>query len=158
MKLTIQPVSTRVGTASLIAHVRVDPATGEVTLLGIVAAQDVGRALNPALVEGQIHGGVAQGIGWALHEGLIYDDNGQPLNPTLMDYSLPAAPQVPPIEVKLVEVPSSAGPFGAKGVGEPPVIPTAAAIANAIADATGARVTDLPMTAPRIRAAIAKAE
>lgn len=146
------------GFSAQIAHVRVDPATGEVTLLGIVAAQDVGRALNPALVEGQIHGGVAQGIGWALHEGLIYDDNGQPLNPTLMDYSLPAAPQVPPIEVRLVEVPSSAGPFGAKGVGEPPVIPTAAAIANAIADATGARVTDLPMTAPRIRAAIAKAE
>ncbi|MDI3340227.1 MAG: xanthine dehydrogenase family protein molybdopterin-binding subunit [Sphaerobacter sp.] len=146
------------GFSGQIAHVRVDPATGAVELLRIIAAQDVGRALNPALVEGQIVGGVAQGIGWALHEGLVYDDHGQPLNPSLLDYSLPSAAQVPPIETILVEVPAPAGPFGAKGVGEPPVIPTAAAIANAIADATGARVTELPISAERVRAALANKE
>ncbi|HLI51725.1 MAG TPA: xanthine dehydrogenase family protein molybdopterin-binding subunit, partial [Thermomicrobiaceae bacterium] len=145
------------GFSGQLAHVKVDPDTGEVEILEMVAAQDVGRALNPALVSGQIMGGVTQGIGWALHEGLIYDSNGQPLNPSLMDYSLPNAHQAPPIDVQIIELPSVAGPFGAKGVGEPPIIPTAAAIANAIADATGARVSQLPMTAERVRAAIAGA-
>lgn len=143
------------GFSGQLAHVRVDSDTGEVRLLDLVVAQDVGRALNPALVAGQIMGGATQGIGWALHEGMVYDDSGLPLNPSLMDYSLPAADQTPPLDVRLVELPSAAGPFGAKGVGEPPVIPTAAAIANAIADATGARITELPMTAPRVQAAIA---
>jgi CO/xanthine dehydrogenase Mo-binding subunit len=122
----------------------------------MVAAQDVGRAINPALVEGQVMGGVVQGIGWALYEGLVYDDNGQPLNPNLMDYGLPKSEQTSPIDVQLVELHSKAGPFGAKGVGEPPVVPTAGAIANAIADATGgARLTELPMNAPRVLRAIA---
>lgn len=146
------------GFSAQAAHVRVDPATGKVEVLEMAVTQDVGRALNPALVEGQVMGGVAQGIGWALHEGLVYDDNGIPLNPSFLDYSLPGSSQVPPIDVRLVEVPASSGPFGAKGVGEPPVIPTAAAIANAIADATGARVTELPMTAERVRAALAAKE
>jgi len=143
------------GFSGQLAHVRVDPGTGDVELIELVAVQDVGRALNPALVIGQIQGGAAQGIGWALYEGMVYDDNGQPLNPSLMDYSLPSAGQVPPLDVRLVELPSAAGAFGVKGVGEPPVIPTAAAVANAIADATGARVTELPMTAERVAAAIA---
>lgn len=139
-----------------IARVRVDPDTGQVEVLQLVAVQDVGRALNPALVIGQIMGGATQGVGWALHEGMVYDDGGQPLNPSLLDYSLPASHQTPPLDVRLVEEPSVAGPFGAKGVGEPPVIPTAAAIANAIADATAHRVTDLPMTPEKVRAALAK--
>ncbi len=137
-----------------IAHVRVDPETGQVTLLRLAAIQDVGRALNPALVEEQIHGGVGQGVGWALHEAMRWDDHGQPLNPTFLEYDLPKASHLPPIDVELVEVPSPIGPFGAKGVGEPPVVPTAATVANAIADATGVRVTELPITPERLRAAL----
>lgn len=137
-----------------IAHVAVDPDTGEVEVLDLVAIQDVGRALNPALVEEQVHGGVGQGIGWALHEAMRWSENGQPLNPSFLDYDLPKASQLPPIAVELVEVPSPIGPFGAKGVGEPPVVPTAAAIANAIADAIGVHLSELPVTPERVLAAL----
>jgi CO/xanthine dehydrogenase Mo-binding subunit len=137
-----------------IAHVAVDPDTGEVEVLDLVAIQDVGRALNPALVEEQVHGGVGQGIGWALHEAMRWSENGQPLNPSFLDYDLPKASQLPPIAFELVEVPSPIGPFGAKGVGEPPVVPTAAAIANAIADAIGVHLSELPITPERVLAAL----
>lgn len=140
-----------------LARVAVDPETGEVRVLDYVAAQDVGRAINPAEVEGQIHGGVTQGLGWALFEGLEYDENGQLLTSTLMDYALPHSQDVPNITSILVEIPSRVGPFGAKGVGEPPVVPVAGAIANAIYDAVGARVTQLPMTPERVFQAITKA-
>jgi CO/xanthine dehydrogenase Mo-binding subunit len=142
-------VSSPMFTAHL-ARVAVDPETGEVRVLDYVAAQDVGRAINPAEVEGQIHGGVVQGIGWALFEGMTYDEQGQLLTSTLMDYALPHSADVPTITPILVEVPSALGPFGAKGVGEPPVVPVAAAIANAIRDAVGVRMTELPMTAERV--------
>lgn len=144
--------------AAHIAKVAVDPETGMVRVLDYVAAQDVGRAINPALVEGQIHGGVAQGIGWALLEGLEYDENGQLLTSTLMDYALPHSEDVPNITTLLVEVPSKVGPYGAKGVGEPPVVPVAGAIANAIYDAVGARVTEIPMTPERVFTALSKTE
>ncbi len=137
-----------------LVRVAVDPETGEVRVLDYVAAQDVGRAINPAEVEGQIHGGVTQGIGWALFEGFEYDENGQLLTSTLMDYALPYSQDVPNITPILVEIPSVRGPFGAKGVGEPPVVPGAAAIANAIYDAVGARVTQLPMRPERVFNAI----
>jgi CO/xanthine dehydrogenase Mo-binding subunit len=137
-----------------IAHVAVDPDTGEVEVLDLVAIQDVGRALNPALVEEQVYGGVGQGIGWALHEAMRWSENGQPLNPSFLDYDLPKASQLPPITVELVEVPSPIGPFGAKGVGEPPVVPTAAAIANAIADAIGVHLSELPITPERVLTAL----
>ena len=127
--------------AAHLARVAVDPETGEVRVLDYIAAQDVGRAINPAEVEGQIHGGVVQGIGWALLEGMTYDEQGQLLTSTLMDYALPHSQDVPTITPLLVEVPSELGPFGAKGVGEPPVVPVAAAIANAIRDAVGVRMT-----------------
>ncbi len=133
-----------------LARVAVDPETGEVRVLDYVAAQDVGRAINPAEVEGQIYGGVTQGIGWALFEGFEYDENGQLLTSTLMDYALPHSEDVPNITALLVEIPSDLGPFGAKGVGEPPVVPVAAAIANAVRDAVGARVTELPITSERL--------
>ncbi len=133
-----------------LARVAVDGETGEVRVLDYIAVQDVGRAINPAEVEGQVHGGVAQGIGWALFEGLEYDENGQLLNSTLMDYALPHSQDVPNITPILIEIPSALGPFGAKGVGEPPVVPVAGAIANAIYDAVGARVTQLPMTPERV--------
>jgi CO/xanthine dehydrogenase Mo-binding subunit len=140
--------------AAHLAKVAVNPETGEVRVLDYVAAQDVGRAINPAEVEGQIHGGVVQGIGWALFEGMTYDENGQLLTSTLMDYALPRSQDVPNITPLLVEVPSELGPFGAKGVGEPPVIPVAAAIANAIKDAVGVRMTELPMTPERVFASL----
>ncbi len=136
--------------AAHLAKVAVDPDTGETRVLEYVAAQDVGFAINPAEVEGQIHGGVTQGIGWALFEGLVYDEQGQLLTSTLMDYALPLSRNVPNITPLLVQVPSALGPFGAKGVGEPPVVPVAAAIANAIYDAVGTRVTHLPITPERL--------
>jgi CO/xanthine dehydrogenase Mo-binding subunit len=132
------------------AKVAVDPETGAVRVLDYVVAQDVGRAINPAEVEGQIHGGVTQGIGWALFEGYEYDENGQLLTSTLMDYALPHSEDVPNITPILVEIPSDLGPFGAKGVGEPPVVPVGGAIANAVYDAVGARVREMPITPERV--------
>src|SRR6266536_2584963 len=133
-----------------VAKVAVDPETGEVRVLDYVAVQDVGVAINPAEVEGQIYGGVTQGNGWALFEGLVYDENGQALTSTLMDYALPLSKDVPHITPILVEIPSALGPFGAKGVGEPPVVPVGAAIANAIFDAVGVRMTQLPITSEQL--------
>ncbi len=138
------------GFAAHLAEVEIDELTGEVHVTGYVAVQDVGFAINPAAVEGQIHGGVAQGIGWALYEGIAYDQDGQPDAATLMEYVLPRSTMIPNIEVVLVEVASDAGPYGAKGVGEPPAIPGPAAIANAIKDATGARLTSLPIRPPAV--------
>ncbi len=135
------------------ARVAVDPDTGEVRLTGYLAIQDVGRALNPKEVEGQILGGVAQGIGRALYEDLAYDDGGQPVSTSFLDYQMPTFHDVPRVDVVLVEVPAEAGPYGAKGVGEPPAIPGAAAIANAVAAATGRRVATLPITPERVLAA-----
>ncbi len=138
------------GFAAHLAEVEVDELTGEVRVTGYVAAQDVGFAINPAAVEGQIHGGVAQGIGWALYEGIAYDQDGQPDAATLMEYVLPRSTMIPNIDVVLVEVASDAGPYGAKGIGEPPAIPGPAAVANAIKDITGARMTSLPIRPPAV--------
>jgi CO/xanthine dehydrogenase Mo-binding subunit len=146
----VAQVSRAPGAAVHLSHVRVDPETGEVTLLAHVVAQDVGKALNPALVEGQMQGGTAQGIGWALLEELAYDEEGQLRGGTFAEYALPSTDQVPPIETVIVEVPAPDGPFGAKGVGEPPVCGVPGAIANAIAAATGARMHMLPMTPARV--------
>lgn len=140
-----------------LAEVEVDAETGQVRVCRLVAAQDVGRALNPLAIEGQMHGGAAQGLGWALLEALVYDDQGQLITGGWQEYALPGSMETPPIETVIVEVPAENGPFGARGVGEAPVVPTAAAIANAIADATGRRLTDLPMTPARVRAALAEA-
>lgn len=142
------------GFAAHLAHVKVDPDTGEVTVLGYVAAQDVGRALNPAAVTGQILGGTVQGIGWALTEQMVHDEHGQLLTATFMDYAMPKAPRLPEIEVILVEVPAPDGPFGARIVGEPPIIPPIAAIGNAIKAATGKRLTESPMTSERVLKAL----
>ena len=136
--------------AGHISHVRVDPQTGQVQLMGHVIAQDVGRALNPALVRGQMHGGTVQGLGWALYEEMAHDENGQLITGTFIDYGMPIAPGLPPIETEIVEVPAPEGPYGAKGVGEPPVIAVAGAVANAVAAATGRRLRRLPMTPERV--------
>jgi CO/xanthine dehydrogenase Mo-binding subunit len=143
------------GMAVHIARVRVDAETGKVSPVKYIAIQDVGRAINPALVEDQMHGGAVQGVGWGLYEQIVFDDNGTPITGSFMDYTVPKASQSPDLEAVLVEVPSVLGPFGAKGVGEPPVIPGAAAWANAVRDACGARVTELPLTAERVWTALA---
>ena len=136
--------------AAFLAHVRVDPASGETRVLAFEAIQDVGRALNPALVAGQQHGGAAQAIGWALYEELVHDARGQLISATFLDYAIPRAEQVPAIDASYVEVPAPDGPFGAKGIGEAAVVGGAAAIANAVAAATGIRPRELPMTPQRI--------
>lgn len=133
-----------------LTKVRVDPETGQVTPLQYVAVQDVGFALNPLMVEGQIHGGAVQSLGWALQEAMLYDGEGQLLTGSLMDYSLPRFDSVPGIEAVLVNNPSPLGPFGTRGVGEPPITAGPAAIANAIRDAVGVRITDLPLRSERV--------
>jgi CO/xanthine dehydrogenase Mo-binding subunit len=136
--------------AAQIARIEVDPDTGDLTLHDFVVVQDVGKAINPLAVEGQMQGGAVQSLGIALTEALTYDDAGRLTNPSLLDYRKLTAADLPNIETVIVEVPSPAGPFGARGVGEPPIIPAPAAIANAIHDATGVRLTELPLTPERI--------
>ncbi len=144
------------GFAVHLAQVTVDEETGEVTIHRYVAAQDVGFAINPALVDGQIMGGVAQGLGWALHEAIEFDNSGQLVSGSLMDYVIPRSTHIPPIETLLVEIGSEHGPFGAKGIGEPPAIPGPAAIRNAIKNATGAKLSTLPMRPERVLEALAE--
>jgi CO/xanthine dehydrogenase Mo-binding subunit len=133
-----------------LAKVHVDPDTGHVTLKQYVAIQDVGFALNPTLVIGQIHGGSVQGIGWGLYEEMVYDEYGQNLTASFMDYNLPSFEQVPDIDAVIVQTPSPLGPFGARGVGEPPITAGAAAIANAVRNAVGVRITETPLRAERV--------
>jgi len=140
-----------------LVDVEVDKETGEVKLHKLVIIQDAGKAINPLAVEGQMMGGGVQGIGWALYEDMKYDEGGQLLAGTWLDYTVPHSHQAPELETVIVEVASESGPYGARGVGEPPVVPTAAAIANAIAAAIGVRLTELPMTPPRVLAAIQRA-
>jgi CO/xanthine dehydrogenase Mo-binding subunit len=142
------------GFATHICDVEVDRETGHVKILRYTAVQDVGRAIHPSYVEGQIQGGVTQGIGWALNEEYIYDKNGRLDNPGFLDYRVPVASDLPMIGAVMVEVPNPRHPFGAKGVGEVPIVPPMAAVANAIADATGVRMRDLPMSPPKLRAAL----
>jgi CO/xanthine dehydrogenase Mo-binding subunit len=144
--------------AAHLVHARVDPETGEVELLRHVLAQDVGRALNPALVEGQMRGGAAQGIGWALFEELVHDEDGRLLTGSFLDYAVPVAERVPEIETLIVEIPAPDGPYGAKGIGETPVVGAPAAVANAVAAATGVRLRRLPMTPPRVWQALREAK
>jgi CO/xanthine dehydrogenase Mo-binding subunit len=139
--------------ASHIAQISVDPETGMIDVERYYTAQDVGKALNLLNCKGQIEGGVVFGLGYALTEEIL-SDSGQNLNSNLWEYLLPTAPHVPELTVDVVEVPSTFGPFGAKGVGETPCIPVAAAIANALEDAIGVRVTEAPLTPERVLAAI----
>jgi CO/xanthine dehydrogenase Mo-binding subunit len=144
--------------AAELARIEVDPETGELTLHGFVVAQDAGRAINPLGVEGQMQGGAVQSLGFALTEQLQFDESGRLTNPSLLDYRKLTAADVPPIETIIVEVPAPAGPFGARGVGEPPIVPAPAAIANAVRDATGVRITEAPLTPERIAMALVASE
>ncbi len=142
------------GFASELCDVEVDPETGSVKILRFIVAQDVGRAIHPSYVEGQLHGGVVQGIGWALNEEYIYDAAGHLQNAGFLDYRIPVASDLPMIEAVLVEVPNPNHPYGAKGAGEVNIVPAMAAVANAINNAIGRRLTDLPMSPPKVLAAI----
>ena len=138
-----------------VAQVEVDPQTGAVTLLRYVVAHDCGHVINPMIVDGQIHGGVAQGVGGALFEEMIYDEAGQLLTSTFMEYHIPTAAELPPIEIVHLEFPSPRNPLGITGLGEGGAISPPAAIANAIEDALapwGVRVTEGPVTPARIAA------
>jgi CO/xanthine dehydrogenase Mo-binding subunit len=135
----------------------VDIETGQIRVQRLVTAQEVGRAINPQIVIGQIQGAAHQGLGYALSETLIVDpETGTLLNGSFMDYRVPTAMDAPTSEVILVENPAANGPFGARGVAEQGLIPTAAAVANAILHATGASVTELPFTPERVLAALRK--
>ena len=142
------------GFSTQYCDVEVDPETGRVEILRFVAAQDAGRAIHPSYVEGQIQGGVVQGIGWALNEEYIYDDDGRMSNPGFLDYRVPVASDVPMIEPIVVEVPNPNHPFGVKGVGEVSICPPMAAVANAVADAIGRRLQELPMSPPKVLEAL----
>ena len=118
------------------------------------AAHDSGTAINPALIEGQVEGGIAMGIGMALEEEILFDAEGAQINPNLTNYLIPTSLDMPAIEVDIVQSYDPVGPFGAKGVGEPTLVPTMPAILNAIYDAVGVRITDLPATAEKVLMAI----
>jgi len=136
--------------ATHIVDVEVDTDTGKVEILRYTAIQDVGTAIHPSYVEGQIQGAAVQGIGWAINEEYVYDENGRLLNASLLDYRMPTTLDVPMIDTVLVEVPNPGHPFGVRGVGEVPIVPPLAAIANAVNDAIGHRFTELPMSPRRI--------
>ena len=142
------------GFSTQFCDVEVDPETGRVEILRFVIAQDAGRAIHPSYVEGQMQGGVVQGIGWALNEEYIYDEDGRLSNPGFLDYRVPVASDVPMIEPIVVEVPNPNHPYGVKGVGEVSICPPMAAIANAVADAVGRRMQELPMSPPKVLAAL----
>ena len=142
------------GFAAHVCDVEVDPETGHVTVLRYTAAQDVGRAIHPSYVEGQMQGGAAQGIGWALNEEYVFDRDGKMENSGFLDYRMPVASDLPMIDTIMIEVPNPRHPFGAKGVGEAPIVPPLAAVANAVTRATGVRMFDLPLSPPKIRAAL----
>lgn len=135
-------------------EVEVDTETGVVKVLNYYAVHDVGVAINPSIVEGQIEGGVAQGLGYALREEMSYDAKGIPYNSGFHTYMLPTAEDLPPIHAIIVDAEDPLGPYGAKGVGECPVVPVAAAVASAVEDAIGVRLHELPMTPPRVLEAL----
>ncbi len=127
-------------------EIEIDEATGKITPLEVWSAHDIGKAINPSSVAGQVEGGVVQGIGYALYEEMVWD-TGRLANPSLMDYKIPGTLESPPkINTILIEEPDETGPFGAKGIGEPPIVGIAPAIANALAHASDIHLRRLPMS------------
>ncbi len=150
----VNPKTYGPGFAVHIVDVEVDPETGKVQILRYTAAQDAGRAIYPNYVAGQMQGGAAQGVGWALNEEYVYDAQGRLLNANWLDYRMPVTLDLPMIDTLIVEVPNPGHPYGVRGVGEVPIVPPAAAVANAIYQAAGVRMTELPMAPGRIVAAL----
>jgi CO/xanthine dehydrogenase Mo-binding subunit len=137
-----------------LVDVEVDPETGRVTILRYTVAQDAGRAIHPSYVEGQFQGGAAQGVGWALNEEYVYGADGKLQNAGFLDYRMPVASDLPMIDTIIVEVPNPRHPHGVRGIGETPIVPPMAAIANAIQNATGVRFEELPMSPPKVLKAL----
>ena len=137
-----------------VVDVEVDTETGKVEILRYTAAQDAGKAIHPAYVEGQIQGGAVQGIGWALNEEYVYNDDGALLNSSFLDYRMPTSLDLPMIDTIIVEVANPSHPYGVRGVGEVPIVPPMAAVSNAIYDAIGIRMNDLPMSPDKILEAL----
>ena len=133
-----------------LVDVAVDKETGRVDVTRYTVIQDVGKAIHPLQCEGQLQGGAVQGIGWGLNEEYVYGEDGRLQNPGFLDYRVPVASDVPMIDIEMIEVPNPKHPFGLRGVGEVPVVPTMAAIANAIGDAIGIRPQSLPMSPPKM--------
>jgi CO/xanthine dehydrogenase Mo-binding subunit len=142
------------GFSTQLCDVEVDPETGVTRVIRYLTAQDAGRAISPDYVEGQMQGGVVQGIGWALNEEYIHDNDGVMENPSFLDYRMPVASDLPMIDCAIVEVPNPAHPYGVRGVGEVGIVPPMAAVGNAINDALNVRMTDLPMSPVRILEAL----
>jgi CO/xanthine dehydrogenase Mo-binding subunit len=149
-RATVNPRGVGGSFAGCIADVEVDPETGKTTVLRFTSVQDVGRAIHPSYVEGQMQGGSVQGIGWALNEEYFMSPDGQMRNSTLLDYRMPTALDLPMIDTQIVEVPNPGHPFGVRGVGEANIVPPPAALANAIYRATGVRMRRLPMSPPNL--------
>lgn len=149
-KGTVDPEGCGGAFATHLVDVEVDPETGKVEILRYTAAQDVGTAIHPSYVEGQIQGGVVQGIGWGLNEEYFYDATGTMRNSTFLDYRIPTCYDLPMIDPIIVEVPNPGHPYGVRGVGEVPIIPPPAALANAIYQAVGVRMKQLPMSPPKV--------
>ncbi|MEZ5908968.1 MAG: xanthine dehydrogenase family protein molybdopterin-binding subunit [Hyphomicrobiaceae bacterium] len=137
-----------------VADVEVDPETGRIWITRYTVVQDAGRAIHPSYVEGQFQGGAVQGIGWALNEEYVYGADGKLQNAGFLDYRIPVASDLPMIDTVIVEVPNPRHPFGVRGIGETPIVPPMAAIANAIENATGIRFTELPMSPPKVLKAL----
>jgi len=146
------------GFATQICDVEVDPETGKVQVIRYTAVQDAGRAIHPSYVEGQIQGGVVQGIGWALNEECIFGANGRLDNPGFLDYRMPVASDLPMIDPVVIEVPNDKHPQGVRGVAEVPIVPALAAVANAVNNAIGLRLSDLPLSPPKVLAALSAAK
>jgi xanthine dehydrogenase molybdenum-binding subunit len=142
--------------AGFLCDIELDPETGKVDILRATVFQDAGRAIHPAYVEGQMQGGSVQGIGWALGEEYVYDEEGHLENASFLDYRIPTALDLPMIEPVILEIPNPAHPLGVRGVGEASIVPPPAAIANALAAATGVRMATLPLSPPRVHAALAQ--
>ena len=153
-KSSVSPRGVGASFAHHIVDVEVDEETGKVDILRYTAIQDVGKAIHPSYVEGQIQGGAVQGIGWAINEEYSYNDKGVMSNASFLDYRMPTSLDLPMIDTILVEVPNPGHPYGARGVGEVPIVPPLAAVANAVTHAIGVRMRDLPMNPGRILEAL----
>ncbi|HKD66827.1 MAG TPA: xanthine dehydrogenase family protein molybdopterin-binding subunit [Candidatus Binataceae bacterium] len=156
-RATVNPHGVGPTFAGLLVDVEVDPETGKTQVLRCTVAQDAGRAIHPSYVEGQMQGGTVQGLGWALNEEYVYDDKGIMRNAGFLDYRMPTCLDLPSIETEIVEVANPGHPLGVRGVGEVSIVPPPAAVANAIYRAIGVRITDCPMSPPRIVKALKKA-
>ncbi|HET6882469.1 MAG TPA: xanthine dehydrogenase family protein molybdopterin-binding subunit [Pirellulales bacterium] len=154
-RAAVDPEGPTNGFGVSIVDVEVDPDTGKTTILRYTALQDAGKAIHPSYVEGQMQGGTVQGIGWALNEEYFFDDQGRMRNASYLDYRMPTALDLPMIDTVIVEVPNPAHPYGVRGVGETPIVAPPAAVANAIYHATGVRMYELPMSPPKVWAALA---